>query len=30
MKEPFKGERYHRGYIPDLKTIIELDKANDL
>lgn len=30
MKEPFKGERYHSGYIPDLKTVLELDAKNDL
>lgn len=30
LSEPFKGDRYFRGFIPDLKTVLELDAKNDL
>ncbi len=30
MTKPFKGDRYKNGFIPDLDTVLELDKKGEL
>ena len=30
MREPFKGFRYNQGFLPNLETVLELFKQNDL